>query len=196
MGLRYILGPSFGKLTRATAAAAIAAGDASALPPATPPRRDVEITLKAKDEAAWTVTFRVPPYDLAACNRLAEIRVYLFPESIGANPPTDVAGFFATPYMGRPLPFTAQDVSALQSGGDVTIALPDVADGDFGGRAILGFDDAPPPAPADVTPAPASPAPDPAPPAPAAPAAATPADVTPADVTPAAPADPTPPPAG
>lgn len=129
--MRYVLGPGF----EATAP------DVPAFPPAPQPgtapaapvKADVTVVLASVDEKAWTATVQIPAYDLAAFNRLMEVRVYLLPS--GAARPINADGFVSSSY-----PVETADVSTVQEGADAAIPLPAVVPGKHLGQIVLGFE--------------------------------------------------------
>jgi len=147
--LRAVFGPSFG----ATRAIPVVPP-----PPDRPIRVDSSIELVSVDPDTWTVGLKVPPYDLATHNLLAEVRVYLL--SPGAGRPGTAQDYLASSY-----PFESVDLRPVQNGADVVVPLPEVDPGDYFGQIVLLFDD-------EAATPPSEPASDPAPgdqPAPAEP---------------------------
>lgn len=126
--LRYTLGPGF-EATATAPAPAPQGGPA----PAVPTKADVAVTLAAVDEKAWTATVQIPAYDLAAFNKLMEIRVYLLPS--GAARPINADGYVSSSY-----PVEVADVSTVQGGADAAIPLPAVAPSKHLGQIVLGFE--------------------------------------------------------
>src|SRR5690348_13763430 len=103
--MRYVLGPTFEATAPVAPAAAPAPQGGTA--PAAPAKADVQVALIGVDETAWTATVQIPAYDLAAFNKLCEVKLYLLPS--GAARPVDANGFIQSSY-----PVETADVSTVQ----------------------------------------------------------------------------------
>lgn len=116
--MRYVFGPQF---------------QAPTLPqPLLPSKADpIPEFLGVEGTAA---RYRIPPYDTADHNVLAEIRVYLI--ASGSEPFGDAPSLVASP-----LPFGLAKVADDRAGALAVIPLPDVPPGEYFGQTVYGYED-------------------------------------------------------
>jgi hypothetical protein len=99
-------------------------------------KADIDVSLVSVSEETAEVILAIPAHDLATHAHLLEVRAYLVPFAEADQ------AFDAEALVTGTHPFGRADVSGLQTGGDVTIRLPDVPEGVHAGRVVLGFNDA------------------------------------------------------
>lgn len=77
--------------------------------------------------------FHLDAYDPAAHNTLVKVTVVMV--QVGHGEPADVEGWLASS-----TPKGSADTSALATGGDFTVPVPDAADGDYNAQVLLTYD--------------------------------------------------------